>query len=339
MSWESDPELSSLYRRSAREEPSLRLDHTIAAAARDEAACKDPAAKGRVIRRWQAPFALAAVLILVVSLHWLADPSDGEKAFSSGTRSQPLAQNRPIPPYRDASPSDVPAGRSGDLVERSQQSQPPSATTRQAPESVPAAESGDPPRARASERLKRAPAPVQPASPPAVSHEPTQRQRSEVGENSASYADSPGAPPPSAPARHRSSAASAELAAEAAQAKEGFRSGRATGEAGRGDTASKAPSAAAVDAVRAQRQSELQSIPPTASAQGGLNGVRKAEAERRADIAAGAADASPRSRPEQWLRDIEELYRQGRLAEAQEQLTAFRKRFPDHELPPTLRER
>jgi hypothetical protein len=49
--------------------------------------------------------------------------------------------------------------------------------------------------------------------------------------------------------------------------------------------------------------------------------------------------ASSRSRPEQWLRDIEELYRQGRLAEAQEELAAFRKRFPDHELPPSLRER
>jgi hypothetical protein len=323
MSWESDPELSSLYRRSAREEPPLRLDHTIAAAARDEAACKDPAAKGRVIRRWQAPFALAAVLILVVSLHWLADPSDGEKAFSPGTRSQPLAQNRPIHPYRDASPSDVPAGRSGDLVERSERSQRSSATTREVPESVPAAESGDPSPAREAERLKRVPAPGQPASPPAVSHEPTQRQLSEAGENSASYADSPGPPPPSAPARPRSSAPPAELAAEA----------------DRGDTAFKAPSAAAVDAVRAQRQSEPQSIPPTASDQGGLNGVRKAEAERRADIAAGGVGASSRSRPEQWLRDIEELYRQGRLAEAQEELAAFRKRFPDHELPPSLRER
>ena len=336
MSWESDPELSSLYRRSAREEPPLRLDHTIAAAARDEAACKDPAAKGRV-SRWQAPFALAAVLILVVSLHWLADPSDGEKAFSPGTRSQPLAQNQPIPPYRDASPSDVPAGRSGDLGERSERSQRSSATTKKVPESVPAAESGDPSRAREAERLKRAPAPVQPASPPAVSHEPTQRQPSEVGENSASYADSPATPPPSAPARPRSSASSAELAAAEAKAKEGFPSGRATGEADRGDTAFKAPSAAAVDAVRAQ--SELQAIPPTARAEGGLNGVRKAEAERLADIAAGGAGAGSRSHPEQWLRDIEELYRQGRLAEAKEQLTAFRKRFPDHELPPSLRER
>jgi hypothetical protein len=41
--------------------------------------------------------------------------------------------------------------------------------------------------------------------------------------------------------------------------------------------------------------------------------------------------------PERWLSYIIELRQQGREREARENLEAFRKRFPDHPIPETLR--
>jgi hypothetical protein len=41
--------------------------------------------------------------------------------------------------------------------------------------------------------------------------------------------------------------------------------------------------------------------------------------------------------PEKWLQRIEELKVQGREAEAQEMLAEFRRRFPQHPLPSSLR--
>jgi hypothetical protein len=38
--------------------------------------------------------------------------------------------------------------------------------------------------------------------------------------------------------------------------------------------------------------------------------------------------------PQKWLERIEELKRQGRAAEAEDMLSEFRRRFPEHPLPP-----
>jgi len=40
--------------------------------------------------------------------------------------------------------------------------------------------------------------------------------------------------------------------------------------------------------------------------------------------------------PEKWLERVEELFRAGRDAEAREMLMEFRKRFPQHPVPPAL---
>jgi antitoxin component of RelBE/YafQ-DinJ toxin-antitoxin module len=38
--------------------------------------------------------------------------------------------------------------------------------------------------------------------------------------------------------------------------------------------------------------------------------------------------------PQKWLERIEELKRQGRAVEAEEMLSEFKRRFPEHPLPP-----
>jgi resuscitation-promoting factor RpfA len=53
--------------------------------------------------------------------------------------------------------------------------------------------------------------------------------------------------------------------------------------------------------------------------------------------AAPSSDA-PAGAPEEWLKNIEYLVRNGKTAQAREQLMAFRKRYPDYRLPETLRE-
>ena len=53
--------------------------------------------------------------------------------------------------------------------------------------------------------------------------------------------------------------------------------------------------------------------------------------------AAPSSDA-PAGAPEEWLKNIEDLLRNGKTAQAREQLLAFRKRHPDYRLPETLRE-
>lgn len=44
-----------------------------------------------------------------------------------------------------------------------------------------------------------------------------------------------------------------------------------------------------------------------------------------------------REPPQKWLERIEELRRLGQTAQAEEMLAEFKRRFPDHSLPPTLR--
>jgi hypothetical protein len=83
--------------------------------------------------------------------------------------------------------------------------------------------------------------------------------------------------------------------------------------------------------------SEVQSAPP------------RAEVRRVAPVA-GALTTKPSEQdrppvwhgfekepPEKWLQRIEELKVQGREAEAQEMLAEFRRRFPEHPLPSSLR--
>lgn len=75
----------------------------------------------------------------------------------------------------------------------------------------------------------------------------------------------------------------------------------------------------------------------------------RAEARRSAPLAGAMAKRSAeqdrppvwqgfeKERPEKWLARIEELRAQGRGPEAQEMLSEFKRRFPEHPLPPGLK--
>lgn len=53
---------------------------------------------------------------------------------------------------------------------------------------------------------------------------------------------------------------------------------------------------------------------------------------------AAPSSARPADAPEQWLKKIGDLLREGKAAQAREQLAEFRKSYPDYRLPETLRE-
>lgn len=59
--------------------------------------------------------------------------------------------------------------------------------------------------------------------------------------------------------------------------------------------------------------------------------------QQRSPAAKAAGEVLDARSPEQWLRDIERLRHEGRDEEARRELKAFRVRFPDHPLPPSLK--
>jgi hypothetical protein len=91
---ERDPGLDRLYRAAGSEEPPAHLDAAILAAAHREAGAR-PRAAGSVLRRWQVPVSIAAVVVLSVSLVTLVKEEGGEQLV-------PLAPSRlPAPPASD----------------------------------------------------------------------------------------------------------------------------------------------------------------------------------------------------------------------------------------------
>lgn len=81
--------------------------------------------------------------------------------------------------------------------------------------------------------------------------------------------------------------------------------------------------------------------PPEAAAQR-KDGLADAVEEKRAAAElhkeAAPSSAAPGDPPEEWLKRIGELLRDGKTSEAREQLAGFRKRYPDYRLPEALRE-
>jgi hypothetical protein len=63
---------------------------------------------------------------------------------------------------------------------------------------------------------------------------------------------------------------------------------------------------------------------------------KRATAALRKEVA--PSSPTPADAPEEWLKKIEDLLRDGKTARAREQLAEFSKRYPDYRLPETLRE-
>lgn len=330
MSVESDPVLSSLYREGAREEPPHRLDAAIAAAVRDELVPQQAAESERRSPRWHVPFALAAVLVLAVSLTWLADPmeQDRDSYPSANLASEVPVERRELAPPQSAAPPLAPpreakrAESSGEVA-----SAPPPARKASSADSA----------------VAQGRAPSRPALPETPALGADERQRANSRETDAPQFDAAGrsvlAAPASPPASalREGSAESSALAAPAPKASEDFHTGRA-----RVDRAQAAPLRRERSTPPPAEEPEGSRAPKTEAATPGL--VRKADPGMAAKNAQEQASRSPEQlaggahpSPGQWVREIEELLRQGQDAEARLQLEAFRKRFPDYDLPRALR--
>jgi hypothetical protein len=75
-------------------------------------------------------------------------------------------------------------------------------------------------------------------------------------------------------------------------------------------------------------------VAPAAVGAGLASRPRAASSAPRGEF--GSADKAVRP-PEAWIEDIRRLRREGREAEAQTQLAAFRLAYPDYRLPEDLR--
>ena len=260
-------EVSRRYREVAGEEPSARIDAAILAAARREA--------GRpvVVRNWRTPAAIAAVLVIGVSVSLLTRESID-----------------PLPPLEQSrGQADV----------------------------------------------------AKPAAPPslAMKSEPAPRGRLDLR---------------SRPSRDRSERANREVEVrpgEETQSAGEFQSpvpeagvpaGTAQGPYLQESPPDKLSSAESGTAMPTEERSLAKGYSPQGSMQekkvladAQQEGRPQAERLRKEESVAAVAPAA-RQPPEQWLRSIEDLLRNGRPADARLQLAEFRKRYPDYRLPDTL---
>jgi hypothetical protein len=337
MSMESDRVLSSLYREGAREEPPQGIDAAIAAAAADElghAHAREPA---RSPPRWHVPFALAAVLVVAVSLHWLADPTEqeatsypsAEPAAGTEVQSRERALSKRAEAPRDASQE----------AKRAQPSEDTAAAIPRAPE----ARSADSTAPAARTPLQSA-APERSARNSAESQRGASREpeKARLGAGSASEPPAPAATaalpappvssPPDGPAEPH-----AALPKPAPRASDDVPVGKARADRAQAPAQRSEGGATSVaEEVDRGRASEQSTAMPGAQREGEPSALAGNKREQAPAAAAPTADRL-QANPEQWLREIEELRRQGRSAEVRSELEAFRKRFPDYELPRALR--
>jgi len=147
----SDPELSRLYRQGAREEPPPHMDAAVLAAARRSAhSGPSPVDKPRGSpRRWYVPLALAAVLVLSVSVAILSPEMDHLPQSDEGAPPAAATYEQRAPQERQA-PSQSPPAPPADP----------------APQSAPSAR-----------RSEKAALPERPVSPPAIAQEAPAVQR------------------------------------------------------------------------------------------------------------------------------------------------------------------
>lgn len=335
MSTDADQDLSTLYRAGAREEPPTWLDETILSAAGSPSAQAETRAKPNRRLRWQAPLALAAVLTLAVSLTLLVD---GELEQTPASRPSLPLQVAPSA-SEGGGQSDTESLQAPDAAfGQDRRHEPdPSPATKAAPSTTPETET--PSRS-----------PMRRTVPDAIQHEAdeqvaTKRRRPATGavpsppDAASSSATSPPPSPPSQISRERSVESFAEAGIEPRSSDRGTAAGRAAEHESRANREDRPARSAAPDAkrerapglgesgkVRAEPRASASSPVPSPQAQN--------PAGQRVEPTPEHADAVVT--PQQWLREIEQLRRDGQEELARARLDQFRKRFPDYPLPESL---
>jgi len=291
---EQGAEVSRRYREAAGDEPSARVDAAILEAARREAA------RPAVVRNWQAPAAVAAVLVIGVSVSLLTrEGIDPLPPLEHAAKQSELA--RPAAPSLAMKPESAPKSKldlrsrpsrdRGERADREAEVRPgeqafigQSADVSRTPEPGMVAPGMVAPGMVAPGVAAPAPAPAQQVDAPSA-----------TAAAQAPVAQAPSQNPPAAESRAESSSRENSSGVRALQEKPA------------------AEKKALADAPEELRAKSL-----------------------RKEQAVGAAAPAVQPPPEQWLRSIEEMIRNGRQAEARVQLAEFRKRHPDYRLPEAL---
>ena len=318
-----DPRLDRVYRAGVREEPPAHLDAVILAAARREVGARPRALTSR-LRAWRVPVSIAAVVVLSVSLVTVVREEGGgklEQPTAMFEYSKP-AETAPAPPAAAPEAAKAPA--------------------RAAPPSVAPAARDTTLGATASSKL--------------AGDAARREDRAREGQPAASelQAARSGAVP--SPQPFQGAPASPErrqvLATDQATG-----AGVATQSAGTRPSVAEVPAAPAATAPRPTARMMQRDQAAIEDASGAVSAARSpaaiAPAEKPQSKAKARAQSGPKladatrltalmkdfdaQLPEKWLERIEALRREGRMEDADELLAEFKRRFPNHPLPPGLR--
>jgi hypothetical protein len=325
--------LSKLYRAGAREEPPTWLDETILSAAGSPSAQAETRANPKRRLRWQAPLALAAVLTLAVSLALLVE-GELEQAPAS----------RPSLPMQVAPSASEGGGQSG-AESRQVPDAAPGQQRRHAPDASPARKAA-PSTTPDTQTLSRSPLPR--SVPDAIEHGDeeqlaTKRRPPATGAvPSPPVAASSGAAsptPPSQVSREQRVESPAEAGVEPRPSDRGTDTGRATEYESRANRENRPMRSSVPEGKRERTPARGESgkvlAEPGASASSPVLPPQAPNpAGQRVEPTQERADAV--MTPQQWLREIEQLRRDGQEELARARLDQFRKRFPDFPLPESL---
>ncbi len=314
---ERDAGLAALYRAAAREEPPPALDDAIRAAARRVVSSRPQRVNSPFIRSWRMPLSIAAVMLLTVSLVTVMREEAPEiLSPPGGVRTVGEADQMRAAPAADAGEraSAVPktlapaAPRPDSLGLK-----PPAQTgssglglrgNRVSPDPVP----GSPNDMDAARRMETD-APTTPAL--------AKRALPQAFPEAVDMRDDKGV----VAAEKRRQSAKEESPASPARAAEAV-----TGTAAEGKVQSKLDSVSA-DALREPSRARVAAAP-----------VVLPSTLPPASQMAGAIQPRTDLPPDKWLERIEELRRQGKLEDAKTSFAEFRKRYPDYELPASLKD-
>jgi hypothetical protein len=323
---ERDPRLDRLYRETVREEPPARLAAAILAAARREVGARPRAVSPR-LRAWRVPVSIAAVVVLSVTLVTLVREEGGGKLEppSAADRYSRSAETAPVPPAA-VSPDTPEAAKAPAATPAARDDVALGATA-----SAKIAEEASRPAAGASAGRSAAPEPQAPPRAAAPAPQPFQAAP---------------APREQRPVLAADQAAGAGVATQSA----GTRSSEGESSVAPAEPTAVRPSPAARmmqrDRAAASEAAGSMSAPPPPAASAPAEKprvrpeARAMQAERplpdTARVAGLLKEFEPQP-PEKWLEKIEALKREERKEEADGMLAEFKRRFPNHPLPPGLR--
>ena len=314
----NEPRLTQLYRETPRSEPSEELDSAILATARREVRAR-PQHAGSALRRWHVPASIAAVVVLSVTVVTLVmEHGGGELAdtpprgLTERTTTAPQAlrdriETPPVTaePQAPPAPEVAPAPAAASLPATEQRQAPPAAAAlRDRADATTSAQSGAKASAEAGaevEARSKRQAPIAGTADTPPGRQEAVAPGPKLREDALAASPAPGAP---------------ESRADAAP------------------TPNSTGKAAAPQPRVAPAQDTLRSYPAEGAMREQRVPLRQIEPARKGMAAPSvptqlskALEGEP---PERWLEKIDELRRSDRVAEAEELLAAFRKRFPDH---------